>query len=55
MLLVVIIIFYNDLLRFSIDPPYFHYNYAEQENPILRIFMFHGPSWTQIDLEFFGH
>jgi hypothetical protein len=50
MLLVVIIIFNNDLWGFSIDPPYFGYNSAEQENPVLRIFAFQGPSWTQIDM-----
>jgi hypothetical protein len=37
MLLVVIIIFYNDLWGFS-DPPYYGYNSAEQENPVLHIF-----------------
>jgi hypothetical protein len=47
--------FYNDLSGFSIDPPYFGYNSAEQENPVLRIFMFQGPSRTQIKLGFFGH
>jgi hypothetical protein len=46
--------FYNNLWGFSIDPPYFGYNYAEQENPILHIFTFQGPSQTQIDLGFFG-
>jgi hypothetical protein len=39
-LLVVIIMFYNVLLGFSIDPPYFGYNSAGQENHILRIFKF---------------
>jgi hypothetical protein len=47
--------FYNDLWGFSIDSPYFGYNSAEQETPILRIFTFQGPFRTQIDLEFFGH
>jgi hypothetical protein len=46
--------FNNDLWGFYIDPPYFGYNFAKQENPVLRIFMFQGPSWTQIDLGFFG-
>jgi hypothetical protein len=32
MLLVVIIMFYNVLWGFSIDPPYFGYNSTEQEN-----------------------
>jgi hypothetical protein len=36
MLLVVIIMFNNDLWGFSIDPPYFGYNSAEQENSVLR-------------------
>jgi hypothetical protein len=40
MFLVVIIMIYNDLWRFSIDPPYYGYNSAEQENPVLRIFTF---------------
>jgi hypothetical protein len=31
-----------DLWGFSIDPPYFDYNSAEQENPILRIFDISG-------------
>jgi hypothetical protein len=34
MLLVVIIMFYNVLWRFSIDPLYFSYNSAGQENPV---------------------
>jgi hypothetical protein len=44
MLLVVIIMFYNVLWGFSIDPPYFGYNFAEQENPVLCIFKFQEPS-----------
>jgi hypothetical protein len=55
MLLVVIILIFNDLWGFSIDPPYLGYNSTEHENPILCIFMFQEPSWTQIDLGFFGH
>jgi hypothetical protein len=47
--------FYNDLWGFSIDSPYFGYNSAEQENPVLCIFTFHEPSRTQIDLGLFGH
>jgi hypothetical protein len=46
---------YNVLWGFSIDLPYFGYNSAGQENPILRIFMFHEPSGTQIDLGFLEH
>jgi hypothetical protein len=42
------------LWGFSIDPPYFGYNYAKQENPVLRILTFQGPSRTQIDPGFFG-
>jgi hypothetical protein len=38
MLLVVIIMFYIDLWGFSIDPPYFGYNSAEQENPVFVYF-----------------
>jgi hypothetical protein len=34
-------------------PPYFGYNYAEEEKPILCILMFQGPSGTQIDRGFF--
>jgi hypothetical protein len=52
MLLVAIIMFYNVLCGFSIDPPFFGYNSAGQGNPILRIFNFQGPSRTQIDLGF---
>jgi hypothetical protein len=44
----------TDLWGFSIDPPYFGYNPAEHENPILCIFTFQKPSWTQIDLGFLG-
>jgi hypothetical protein len=44
MLLVVIIMFYNVLWGFSIDPPYFGYNSAGQENLVLHIFKFQGPS-----------
>jgi hypothetical protein len=47
--------FYNVLWRFSIDPPYFGYNSAGQENPVLRIFKFQGLTQTQIDLEFLEH
>jgi hypothetical protein len=39
MLLIVIIISYNVLWGFSIDPPYFGYNSAGQENPALRNFL----------------
>jgi hypothetical protein len=52
MLLVVVIMIYNVLWGFSIDPPYFGYILAEQENPILRIFKFEEPSQAQIDLGF---
>jgi hypothetical protein len=40
MLLVVIIMFYNDLWGFSIDPSYFSYNSAEQENPVCVLLSF---------------
>jgi hypothetical protein len=43
-----------DLLGFSIDPPYFGYNSVEQENPVLCILTFQGPSQTKFDLGFFG-
>jgi hypothetical protein len=52
MLLDVIILFCIDLWGFSIDPPYFGYNSAGQENPVLHILMFHGPSGTKFDLRF---
>jgi hypothetical protein len=52
MLLVVIVMFYNVLWGFFIDPPYFGYNY--QENSVLRIFKFQEPSRTQIDLGFWS-
>jgi hypothetical protein len=48
MLLVVIIMFYGDFPLISL----FCYNSAGQENPVLRIFKFQGPSRTQIDLGF---
>jgi hypothetical protein len=44
--------FYNVLWGFFIDPPYFGYNSAGQENPILRIFKFQEPFRTQIDPRF---
>jgi hypothetical protein len=40
MVLVVIIMFCNDLWGFSIDPPYFGYNSAEQESLVLCILTF---------------
>jgi hypothetical protein len=43
--------FYNISWGFSIDPPYFGYNSAEQEKHVLHIFMFQEPR-TQIDLGF---
>jgi hypothetical protein len=46
---------YNYVLwGFFTDPSYFGYNSAEQENLVLLIFTFQGPSRTQIDLGFFG-
>jgi hypothetical protein len=44
MLLDVIIMFYNVLWGFSIDPPYFGYNSAGQEKPVFHIFKFLEPS-----------
>ena len=38
---------------FPKDPPYFGYNSAGQENPVLCIFSFQGPIQTQIDRGFF--
>jgi hypothetical protein len=44
--------FYNVLWGFSIDPPYFGYNYVEQENPVLCIFyvsgIFPNSNWPEI-------
>ena len=37
---------------FPRGPPYFGYNSAGQENPILCIFSFQGPIRTQIDQGF---
>ena len=37
---------------FPKDPPYFCYNSAGQENPVLCIFLFQGIIRTQIDLDF---
>jgi hypothetical protein len=42
----------NVLWGFSVDPPYFGYNYAGQENPV---FKFQESSRTQIDLGFLEH
>jgi hypothetical protein len=52
MLLGVIIMIYNVLWGFSIDPPYFGYNSGGKEKPVLHIFAFQGPSRTQIDPRF---
>jgi hypothetical protein len=49
MLYDVIIMFCIDLWGFCIKPPYFGYNSAEQEIPVLYILTFWGPSGTQID------
>jgi hypothetical protein len=44
--------FYIDLWGFANDPLYLGYNVAEQENPVLCIFHFQRPIWSQIDLKF---
>jgi hypothetical protein len=49
----IIIMFYVDLSGFTNDPPYFGYNSAEYEFPILCIFISLGPKQSQIDLDFF--
>jgi hypothetical protein len=49
----VIIMFCINLWGFSIDLPYFGYNFAEQGIPVLCILKFQGPSRTQIDRAFF--
>ena len=43
----------DDFGDFPKDPPYFGYNSAGQENPVLCIFSFQGPIRTQIDRGFF--
>jgi hypothetical protein len=43
-----------ELWGFSIDHPYFSYNSAGQETPVLCILTFEGPFRTQIDLGFSG-
>jgi hypothetical protein len=48
------IMFYNVLWGFSIDPTYFGYNSAGLENHVLHIFKFQRPSQTPIDRGFFG-
>jgi hypothetical protein len=53
MLLDVIIMFFIDLWGFSLIPFIFVYNSAEQENPVLCILTFQGPSRIQIDRGFF--
>ena len=45
--------FYIDFWGFSKVSLYLGYNSAEQENPVLCIFNFQGPSRTQKDLGFF--
>jgi hypothetical protein len=42
-----------DLWGFSINQPYFGYNSAEHETPVLRIFTFQGPFKTQTKRGFF--
>src|SRR4051794_8403640 len=43
----------DDLGDFLKSPPYFGYNSAGSENPVLSIFWFQGPIRTQIDPGFF--
>jgi hypothetical protein len=43
-----------DLWGFFHQSPYFGYNFAKQENPVLCILMFQGHSRTQFDLGFLG-
>ena len=43
----------DDLGDFPRSPPYFGYNSAGSENPVLCIFWFQGPIRTQIDRGFF--
>ena len=52
-LFTVISMFYIDFGDFPNDPLYLGYNSAEQENPVLCIFDFQGPSGTQKDIGFF--
>jgi hypothetical protein len=46
--------FYNDLWEFPSIPLIFGYNSTEQENPIMRIFTFQGPSRTKLTWDFSG-
>ena len=55
MLSTVISMFYIDFCGFSNDPLYLGYNSVEQENPVLCILNFQGPSRTQKDLGFFEY
>ena len=43
----------DDLGDFPRSPPYFGYNSAWSENPVLCIFWLQGPIRTQIDRRFF--
>jgi hypothetical protein len=52
MLLDVLIMFCINLWGFFIIPPYFSYNSAGQENPVLCILAFQESSQTQFDLGF---
>jgi hypothetical protein len=54
MLLVVIIMFYNVLWGFFIDPSYFGYNSTEQENPVLRILRFRDLPGLKLTWDFSG-
>ena len=54
MLSTVISMFYIDFFGYTNDPLYLGYNSVEQENPVLCIFDFQGPSQTQKDLGFFS-
>jgi hypothetical protein len=52
MLLVVVIMFYNVLWGFSIDPSYFGYNSAGQENPIFVFLSFRDLLGLKLTLDF---
>jgi hypothetical protein len=52
MLCYVILMFFIDSCGFSIDLLYLICNYAEQETPVLHIFMFQGLFGSQAELRF---
>jgi hypothetical protein len=54
MLLVVIIMIYNVLWGFSIDPPYFGYNSAGQKKPCFAYLSFRNLSELKLTWDFWS-